>query len=109
MRFGNADVMLELLEQIAHRRGFRQVASRWQLRAACAIGRDTERYAMQVKGQEPPMHGSGIKFGLNLGYATSPTGADHCHNIHDTGYETPAWASRTWRRWASSTRCPPTT
>jgi aldehyde:ferredoxin oxidoreductase len=22
--------------------------------------------------------------GLGLGYSVSPTGADHCHNIHDT-------------------------
>jgi len=30
------------------------------------------------------MHEPRIKFGLDIGYATSPTGADHMHNIHDT-------------------------
>ncbi len=90
VRFGNAEAMIELLEQIAHRRGFGKLLAEGSLRAARAIGRDTERYAMQVKGQELPMHEPRIKFALNLGYATSPTGADHCHNIHDTGYETPA-------------------
>jgi aldehyde:ferredoxin oxidoreductase len=26
-----------------------------------------------------------LKRGLAIGYATSPTGADHCHSLHDTG------------------------
>ena len=33
------------------------------------------------------MHEPRIKFALDLGYATSPTGADHVHNIHDVGYD----------------------
>ena len=92
VRFGNAEVMVELLEQIAHRQGFGALLAEGSLRAARQIGRDTEKYAMQVKGQEVPMHEPRIKFGLDLGYATSPTGADHCHNIHDTAYEAPAGA-----------------
>ncbi len=30
------------------------------------------------------MHEPRLKRALGLGYAVSPTGADHCHNIHDT-------------------------
>ena len=30
------------------------------------------------------MHEPRLKMGLGLGYAVSPTGADHVHNIHDT-------------------------
>jgi aldehyde:ferredoxin oxidoreductase len=41
---------------------------------------------MHVKGQEIPMHEPRIKHALGLGYAVSPTGADHMHNVHDTGY-----------------------
>ena len=33
------------------------------------------------------MHEPRYKQGLGLGYTISPTGADHCHNIHDTVYE----------------------
>jgi aldehyde:ferredoxin oxidoreductase len=29
------------------------------------------------------MHEPRFKKGLGLGYAVSPTGADHCHNLHD--------------------------
>ncbi len=86
LRFGDAQAMLTLIEQIAHRQGFGDLLAEGSLRAARKIGRGTERYAMQVKGQEVPMHEPRIKFALNLGYATSPTGADHMHNIHDDGY-----------------------
>ena len=34
------------------------------------------------------MHEPRLKFGLGLGYAVSPTGADHVHNIHDTMFAT---------------------
>jgi aldehyde:ferredoxin oxidoreductase len=32
------------------------------------------------------MHEPRFKQGLGVGYAISPTGADHIHNIHDTAY-----------------------
>lgn len=35
------------------------------------------------------MHEPRLKQGLGLGYAISPTGADHVHNIHDTAYTGP--------------------
>ncbi|KPL24879.1 MAG: hypothetical protein AMJ93_01405 [Anaerolineae bacterium SM23_84] len=84
LRFGDAAVMLGLIEQIANRQGFGNLLAEGCLRAAQEIGRGTERYAMQVKGQEIPLHEPRIKFGLDIGYATSPTGADHMHNVHDT-------------------------
>jgi aldehyde:ferredoxin oxidoreductase len=87
VRFGNAEVMLQLIEQMARREGFGDVLAEGSRRAARKIGRGTEKYSMSVKGQELPMHEPRIKFGLDLGYTTSPTGADHCHNIHDTAYE----------------------
>ena len=40
------------------------------------------------------MHDPRVKFALGLGYATSPTGADHMHNIHDTRYENDAVMQR---------------
>lgn len=86
LRFGNVQAMTNLIEQIAHRQGFGDLLAEGSLRAAKRIGRETERYAMQVKGQEFPMHEPRIKFAHDLGYATSPTGADHMHNIHDDSY-----------------------
>ena len=86
LHFGNAQAMTTLVEQIAHRQGFGDLLAEGSLRAAKRIGRETDRYAMQVKGQEVPLHDPRTKFALALGYATSPTGADHMHNIHDTAY-----------------------
>ena len=40
----------------------------------------------QQHGQEMPMHEPRLKAAMGLGYAISPTGADHNHNIHDTVY-----------------------
>jgi aldehyde:ferredoxin oxidoreductase len=86
LHFGNAEAMTTLVEQIARREGFGALLADGSLRAARKIGRGTEKYVMHVKGQEVPMHEPRVKFALNLGYATLPTGADHNHNIHDTAY-----------------------
>jgi aldehyde:ferredoxin oxidoreductase len=41
---------------------------------------------MTVKMQEIPQQEPRAMHGLGLGYAVSPTGADHMHNIYDRGY-----------------------
>ncbi len=93
LHFGNAEAMVTLVEQIAHREGFGDLLAEGSARASRKMGEETEKYAMHVKGQEHPMHEPRIKFALGLGYATSPTGADHMHNIHDTFYaESPGHA-----------------
>ncbi len=46
-------------------------------------------FAVHTKGQAYPMHEPRLKRGLAIGYAVSPTGADHCHSLHDTGLATP--------------------
>lgn len=33
-----------------------------------------------------PMHDPRYKRALGVGYAVSPTGADHNHNLHDTAF-----------------------
>ncbi|NLG27795.1 MAG: hypothetical protein GX557_07765, partial [Chloroflexi bacterium] len=42
-------------------------------------------WAVHTKGQAYPMHEPRLKRGMAIGYAVSPTGADHCHSLHDTG------------------------
>jgi aldehyde:ferredoxin oxidoreductase len=44
---------------------------------------------MHVKGQAIAMHEPRFKRALGLGYAVSPTGADHCHSLHDVGVSNP--------------------
>ncbi len=90
VKFGNAEVMLELLEQIALKKGFGKLLSEGSKKAADKFGGDASKYAMHIKGQEIPMHEPRFKSGLGIGYMVSPTGADHCHNIHDTYFDTSA-------------------
>ncbi len=86
LRFGNASAMLQLVEQIALRQSFGNVLAEGVARAAKKIGPAAEEFAMHIKGQELPMHEPRLKQGMGVGYSISPTGADHCHNIHDTVY-----------------------
>lgn len=86
LTFGNAPAMLHMVEMIAQRRGLGRLLGEGVMRAAKQIGRGAERYAMHIKGQEVPMHEPRLKQGMGLGYAVSPTGAEHVLNIHDTLY-----------------------
>jgi len=88
LRFGNAEAMMTMAEMIAKREGLGDILAEGTKRAAEKIGHGAIKYAMQIKGQEIPMHEPRGKVGLGVGYATSPTGADHVHNIHDTGFTT---------------------
>jgi len=86
LNFGNAEAMLQMVEMIARREGLGKVLADGVAKAASAFGKGAEEFAMHVKGQEIPMHEPRFKPGLGVGYTISPTGADHCHNIHDSAF-----------------------
>jgi len=78
--------MLQMIEKIAKREGLGNLLSQGVARASKEIGHGAEEYALHIKGQELPMHEPRWKQALGVGYIVSPTGADHCHNIHDSNY-----------------------
>ena len=86
LNFGNAQAMVQLVEMIASREGIGETLAEGVARAARVFGRGAEDFALHIKGQELPMHEPRFKPGMGVGYAISPTGADHCHNIHDSLY-----------------------
>lgn len=88
-RWGDARAMLEGIDLIAHRRGFGDLMALGTRRLARIIGKGAEEFAIEVKGQELPMHEPRYKNALGLGYAVAPVGADHMMNIHDTDYTKP--------------------
>jgi len=88
LKFGNAEAMLQLVEMIARREGIGNILAEGSLRAAKRFGREAEKFVMQVKGQECPLHEPRGKWGVGLGYAVSPTGADHLQAAHDPCFET---------------------
>jgi aldehyde:ferredoxin oxidoreductase len=87
LKFGDADIVLQLVELIAAREGIGDLLAEGTKRAAERIGNGAERFAAHVKGQELPYHDPRIQHGLGLGYAVSYTGADHCHSAFDANYE----------------------
>lgn len=99
LRWGDARLLLQLLEMITWRRGFGDLLAEGAWRASRRVGRGSEEYALHVKGQELPMHEPRIKHALGVGYAVSPTGADHMHNFHDTVFTREGRALQHLRTW----------
>jgi len=89
LRFGNAEAMLTLVEQIARREGFGDLLAEGSLRAAQKIGGDALRYAIQVKGMELALHDPRGKYNVGLGYAVAEIGADHLVVPHDPSLADP--------------------
>ncbi|MBU2511294.1 aldehyde ferredoxin oxidoreductase family protein [bacterium] len=86
IRFGNADAMIWLLEQMAIRKGIGKTLSEGVKRAAEIIGNGADRYAFHIKGSELPAHDGRGKTAMAMGYALSATGADHVECPHDTAF-----------------------
>jgi aldehyde:ferredoxin oxidoreductase len=83
LRFGNAEAMVELTRRIGEREGLGDLLAEGPTRAARKIGSGAEAFVLDVKGQPLPMHEARTRHGQAFGYAVSPTGADHMHNMWD--------------------------
>ena len=87
IKFGDADGMLWLIEQIVQRRGIGDTLAEGIQVAAGKIGRGAERYAFTIKGNDLPLHDGRGKTGMALGFALSSTGADHIETPHDPVFQ----------------------
>ena len=83
LNFGNAEAMLELLEKIARRQGLGDLLANGSKKAAQIIGKDSIKFAMQVKGLEIPYHNPRLNQGLSIHYSVHATGADHVSGAID--------------------------
>jgi aldehyde:ferredoxin oxidoreductase len=83
LRFGDADLMIQLLEMMARREGFGDLLAEGVARLAQKWGVVNQPYHLSVKGQELPMHDPRAKVGVGMGYAFSTYGADHMNAPHD--------------------------
>jgi aldehyde:ferredoxin oxidoreductase len=84
LRFGDADLMIQLLEMIACREGFGDRLAEGSARLAQQWGLEDKACHLSVKGQEVSMHDPRVKVGVGIGFAVSPYGADHMTAAHDT-------------------------
>jgi aldehyde:ferredoxin oxidoreductase len=87
LRFGSAEAMVQMVEQIAAREGFGDLLAEGTARAAQHIGAEAEALAVVVKGHDLPAHMPEVKRSLGLIYAVNPFGADHQSSEHDPAYE----------------------
>ncbi len=83
LSWGNHQSIVSLVEKIALREGIGNLLAEGVKRAALQIGKESEQYAMHVKGLELPMHEPHGKKGVGLSYATSIRGGCHMQCPHD--------------------------
>jgi aldehyde:ferredoxin oxidoreductase len=79
LTWGNADAIMEMIEQIGAARGLGALLGKGVRRAAAELGRGTEDYAVHVKGMEVPYHDPRAFFSMAATYATGARGACHMH------------------------------
>jgi len=82
--WGDADVLLKLIDDIAYKRGLGAELARGIDELARELQAD---FAVQIKGLEVAMHEPRGKVGLAISYATSPRGGTHLEAFHDTMVE----------------------
>jgi aldehyde:ferredoxin oxidoreductase len=90
LRWGDAETVLRLVDMIAHRQGIGDMLGEGVKRASEKIGNGSSRFAMYTKGKELAMHDPRGKTGVALGYALSPSGADHMQAAHDPVFLKPS-------------------
>jgi aldehyde:ferredoxin oxidoreductase len=84
LRFGDADLMLQLLEMIARRQGFGDLLAEGSSRLADRWRVADRSGHLAVKGQEIGLHDPRVKVGVGIGFAVSTYGADHMTAAHDS-------------------------
>lgn len=78
LKFGNEEAYAKMPEMIAERSTkIGDLLAEGTLRAAKAIGKDTEKLVIHSKGSEYPAYDPRGSIGMALAYATSDRGADH--------------------------------
>lgn len=77
LEWGNAGAVLETIRLIARRESFGRILGEGVKKAAKIIGKGSERFAVHVKGMEPPAHDPRAVYSNAVGFATSNRGACH--------------------------------
>ena len=87
LRWGNAKAMVKLTEMIGNRQGLGDILAEGVKRASAKIGNGSDAYALEVKGQEIPLHEPRVKGMLGITYAVSELGAEHTRVEHDSDFD----------------------
>lgn len=79
LAWGDDTAILELLQKMGKREGFGAVLADGSKKAAGQIGKGSEKFCMEVKGMEPPMHDPRAFSSWAVAFATAPRGACHVY------------------------------
>lgn len=77
LRFGDMDSIEYLIHKIANREGIGNILAEGTKRASEIIGQDSQKFAIQVKGQECSGYDPRTAIGTILAYMTCDVGAHH--------------------------------
>jgi aldehyde:ferredoxin oxidoreductase len=77
LSFGDCDGAKKLIPMIANRSGFGAILANGTLQAAKEIGKNSESFAVTVKGLDIPAWDPRGKKGMGLSYATAEVGSSH--------------------------------
>lgn len=86
LEWGNADVVLKLMEMMAYKRGIGATLAEGLIRAPKRIGKGSEKYALHSKGQVLVMRDPRASKSWALMYAVSSRGACHMRAFVPEGY-----------------------
>ncbi len=75
--WGSSEALIQLIRQIAQRKGLGNILADGVRQAAKSIGKEAEEFAIHVKGLEFPAHDPRARVSVALAYATSNRGACH--------------------------------
>ncbi len=87
MSWGNMDSTIEVVKKIAKRDGIGDVLANGVKRAAQIIGKNSEEFAIHVKGLEGAAHDPRSGKALALTYGVSNIGMSHIHPIEGMAYD----------------------
>lgn len=77
LKFGDADIVVELVHKIARREGIGDLLAEGTRRMSQKLGKGSEKFAMNVKGLELPAYDSRAVQITGLAYAVANRGGDH--------------------------------
>lgn len=81
LEWGNEAAVIELIKQVAFRKGFGDILAEGPLRAARRVGSDSMKYLIQVKGMSNLNTDERATPALALSIAVSSRGSDHLRGI----------------------------
>ena len=77
LTWGNSAAILAMIEKVARREGFGAILADGSKLAAKRIGKGSEKWAMEMGGQDVPAHDPRSSIGYAWGYICDPTPARH--------------------------------